>query len=113
ELYGPDALLPMPMSSPIYQLKDMTIDKVKYRKTTKTRIGGMTEPRLMSVQDGDRPKVILSAEDLTAGMVGYSSWGLDGYDTPSAFNIARNIVLFAAMDKPATPPAAQTAPKPN
>ncbi|MBI5724243.1 MAG: DUF4159 domain-containing protein [Planctomycetes bacterium] len=96
ELYGPDALLPMPLSSPVYQIKDMTIDKVKYRKTTKVRIGGMTEPRLLSVLAGDKPKVILSAEDLTAGMVGYSSWGLDGYDAPSAFNILRNIVLYAA-----------------
>ncbi|MBI5722754.1 MAG: DUF4159 domain-containing protein [Planctomycetes bacterium] len=113
ELYGADALLPMPLSSPIYQLKDMTIDKVKYRKTTKARIGGMTEPRLMAVLDGDRPKVILSAEDLTAGMVGYSSWGLDGYDAASAFNILRNTILYAAIDKPATPPAAQTAPKAN
>ncbi|MBI5723532.1 MAG: DUF4159 domain-containing protein [Planctomycetes bacterium] len=100
ELYGPDALLPMPMSSPIYQMKDMTIEKVRYRKTTRSRIGGMTEPRLMSVQDIDKPKVILSAEDLTAGMVGYSSWGLDGYDAPSAFNIIRNIVVYVMMDKP-------------
>ncbi|MBI5725078.1 MAG: DUF4159 domain-containing protein [Planctomycetes bacterium] len=107
ELWGADTLLSMPLASPIYQLKDLTIDKVKYRKTTRARIGGMTEPRLMAVLAGDRPKVILSAEDLTAGMVGYSSWGLDGYDAVSAFNIVRNIIIYAAMGKTAASPAVE------
>ncbi|MBI5725077.1 MAG: DUF4159 domain-containing protein [Planctomycetes bacterium] len=107
ELYGTDVLVQMPLSSPIFQMKDMTVEKVKYHKTTKARIGGMTEPRLMSVQDGDRPKVILSAEDLTAGMVGYSSWGLDGYAPQSAFAILRNIVIYTSMEKPASSPAAR------
>ncbi|MBI5722458.1 MAG: DUF4159 domain-containing protein, partial [Planctomycetes bacterium] len=96
ELWGADALLSMPLSNPLYQLKDMKIEKVKYRKTTKARIGDITEPRLLSVMAGDRPKVIFSAEDLTAGMVGYSSWGLDGYNADSAFNLLRNIAIYAA-----------------
>ncbi|MBI5724375.1 MAG: DUF4159 domain-containing protein [Planctomycetes bacterium] len=110
ELWGTDALLPMPLSSPVYQLKDMTIEKAKYRKTAKARIGsGSAEPRLLAVLAGDRPKVIVSPEDLTAGLVGYSSWGLDGYMPQSAFEIARNIVIYAAM---APPPPKEAASQP-
>ncbi|MBI5723530.1 MAG: DUF4159 domain-containing protein [Planctomycetes bacterium] len=107
ELWGADVLLPLPLDSPVYQLKDMKIDKVKYRRATLTRIGGITEPRLLSVLAGDRPKVIVSAEDLTAGLVGYSSWGEDGYMPQSAFEIARNIAIYASVEKPASGPAAR------
>ncbi|MBI5722627.1 MAG: DUF4159 domain-containing protein [Planctomycetes bacterium] len=65
-LWGADALLPLPLSSPVYQMKDMTVEKAKYRKTTKVRIGGITEPRLWAVLVGDRPIAIVSPEDLTA-----------------------------------------------
>ncbi|MBI5722811.1 MAG: DUF4159 domain-containing protein [Planctomycetes bacterium] len=106
ELWGADNLLPMPISSPVYQLKDITIEKVRYRKVTRAKIGGIREPRLLAVQAGDRPKVVFSAEDLTGGLVGYSSWGIDGYESESAFDLIRNLALYAAS-APALPAATQ------
>ncbi|MBI5723212.1 MAG: DUF4159 domain-containing protein [Planctomycetes bacterium] len=100
ELWGADSLLAMPLTSPIYQLKDMTIEKVKYRRATRARLGGVREPCLMAVLAGDRPKVIFSQEDVIAGLVGFSSCACDGYEPESAFDIMRNVVLYAASAPP-------------
>ncbi|MBI5725687.1 MAG: DUF4159 domain-containing protein [Planctomycetes bacterium] len=109
ELWGADSLLPLPLDSPVYQLKDMTIDKVKYRRVTLARIGGIREPRLMAVLAGSRPKVLFSAEDLTGGLVGYSALGMDGYDSDSACDVMRNICIYRltapAPAEPSTAPA--------
>ncbi|MBI5725327.1 MAG: DUF4159 domain-containing protein [Planctomycetes bacterium] len=113
ELLGADSLLPLPLSSPVYQIKDMTIEKVKYRRVTRARTGGMKEPRLMAVLAGDRPKVIFSQEDIVAGLVGYPSYACDGYEPESAFNVMRNLVLYAATAPPlpaASAPATQPQP---
>ncbi|MBI5723446.1 MAG: DUF4159 domain-containing protein, partial [Planctomycetes bacterium] len=96
ELWGADLLLPLPLSSPVYQMKDMTIEKVKYRRVTRARVGGIKEPRLMAVLAGDRPKVIFSQEDLNGGLVGYSSYNCDGYEPESALDMMRNVILYAA-----------------
>ncbi|MBI5725012.1 MAG: DUF4159 domain-containing protein [Planctomycetes bacterium] len=104
ELWGADSLLPLPLSSPIYLMKDLTIEKVKYRRTTRARVGGIKEPRLMAVLAGDRPKVLFSQEDLNGGLVGYSSYNCDGYEPDSALDMMRNVILYAAT-APAIPAA--------
>ncbi|MBI5723043.1 MAG: DUF4159 domain-containing protein [Planctomycetes bacterium] len=114
ELWGADSLLAMPLTNPIYQLKDMTIEKVKYRRATRARLVGVREPRLMAVLAGDRPKVIFSHEDVIAGLVGFSSYACDGYEPESAFDLMRNVVLYAASAPPvaqliSTQPATQPA----
>ncbi|MBI5722910.1 MAG: DUF4159 domain-containing protein [Planctomycetes bacterium] len=101
ELWGADSLLPLPLDSPVYQLKDMTIDKVKYRRATRARISGIKDPRLQAVLAGDRPKVLLSTEDLTGGLIGYSVIGMDGYEPSSAFELMRNICIYVATPKAA------------
>ncbi|MBI5723261.1 MAG: DUF4159 domain-containing protein [Planctomycetes bacterium] len=110
ELWGADSLLPLPLPSPVYLMKDMTIEKVKYRRPTRTRIGPMREPRLMAVLNGDRPKVIFSAEDLTGGLVGFASYACDGYEPENAFDLARNIILYAASAPPPANPAPASSP---
>ncbi|MBI5723740.1 MAG: DUF4159 domain-containing protein [Planctomycetes bacterium] len=111
ELWGADNLLPLPLSSPVYQMKDMTIEKVKYRRVTRARLVGVKEPCLMAILAGDRPKVIFSQEDVVSGLVGFPSYACDGYDPESAFNVMRNIVLYAATLTPIQPsPASQSQP---
>ncbi|MBI5723612.1 MAG: DUF4159 domain-containing protein [Planctomycetes bacterium] len=100
ELWGADSLLALPLSSPVYQMKDMTIEKVKYRRAARARLGGMREPHLQAVLAGDRPKVIFSHEDLTGGLVGYSTFGMDGYEPQSAFDVMRNVIFYAAAAPP-------------
>ncbi|MBI5723375.1 MAG: DUF4159 domain-containing protein [Planctomycetes bacterium] len=100
ELFGADALLPLPVSSQVYQIKDMTIEKVKYRRVTRARVGGIKEPRLLAVLKVDRPMVLVSQEDITGGLVGYASATCDGYEPESAFDVMRNVVLYAASAPP-------------
>ncbi|MBI5722827.1 MAG: DUF4159 domain-containing protein [Planctomycetes bacterium] len=114
ELWGTDSMASLPLSSPIYQLKDMVIEKVKYRRATRARLVGVREPCLMAVLAGDRPKVIFSQEDIVAGLVGFSSYACDGYEPASAFDLMRNVVLYAASAPPvvqliSTQPATQPA----
>ncbi|MBI5725829.1 MAG: DUF4159 domain-containing protein [Planctomycetes bacterium] len=99
ELWGKDKIVQIPADCPLYQIKDMTVEKVRYRRATAKRIGAAKEPRLMGVMRGDRPFVILSREDLSGGLVGYSILGLDGYEPDSAFEIMRNIVILASTAK--------------
>jgi len=90
-------LEPLQVDSPIYTRKGREISKVKYRRRkVKSRLsGGTTSPRLEVIQIGKRPAVIFSREDITAGLVGFSSGQIDGYAPESAYAIMQNIVLTA------------------
>ena len=59
----------------------------------------MRTPRLEAWTLDGRPVIIFSADDLTAGLVGYPRWGLKGYDPETAFELMRNILLFASGQK--------------
>jgi len=48
---------------------------------------------------GERIGVVFSREDLTVGLIGCSPIDCDGYMPDSAYEIARNIVLYAARGK--------------
>jgi hypothetical protein len=99
-----------PTSHPLYQLPQREINKVKYRRAAQTRLR-TNEPRLRALTVQGRPAVLLSREDITAGLVGYECHGVDGYNPGSlaepgdAYRIMRNVVLYAAGAKapPATP----------
>ena len=95
ELYGPDAVTRLSSLSPLYRMKGMEIEKVKYRRGTRSRIRSR-KPNLRAVVLENRAAVIFSKEDLTAALVGYPSYTCHGYDPQSAFKIVRNIVLYAA-----------------
>ena len=69
----------------------------------------MNDPQLRGVMVGDRLGVVYSREDLTGGLVGYASYGCDGYAPQTAYEIMRNVMLMAAggggMPVPASKPA--------
>ena len=52
-------------------------------------------PQLETISYRKRDAVILCPADITAGLVGYRSFGIHGYIPKDAFRICRNIVLFA------------------
>ena len=91
----------MPPHADLYELKGMAIAKVAYRRAAMKRFGGRRTPRLEALMIGTRPGVILSREDLTSGLAGYSCATSVGYKpgTPakpgSAEKIMRNIVLYS------------------
>ena len=102
DLFGRRSLRTLATLSVLYQIKGHRIDRVKYPPKTRIRLGGR-EPRLKAVMVGDRIGVIFSPEDLTVGLTGCTPVGCDGYQGDSAYQIARNIVLYvAAGGKPET-----------
>lgn len=57
--------------------------------------GSADRPRLRALSHNGRLAVIFSADDITAGLVGYPRWPLRSYEPDSAFALMRNAVLFA------------------
>ena len=93
-MFGNFKLRPLASSASVFRLKGMTIDKVKYRRRTRMRLR-QTTPNLKGVLLDSRLAAVLSREDITAGLVGYPSYTVDGYAPESAYEIMRNLVLSA------------------
>ncbi|MFP3937621.1 MAG: DUF4159 domain-containing protein [Phycisphaerae bacterium] len=94
-LYGPGALRRLSSRSDIYTLEGMEIEKVRYRRQTRSRLGDTDTPNLRAVTVDDRPAVIFSPEDITGGLLGVPACTIDGYTSDSAWELVRNIVLSA------------------
>lgn len=79
------------------ELKHLGYDnrRVKYRLYALRNTGVTTSPRLTAIYRDERPAIIYSPDDLTAGLAGLDHWGIFGYDTNSARRLAANGVLSA------------------
>jgi len=75
---------------------------VDYRMFYKQRLGSTSRPSLQAVMFDGEPRIILSAEDLTEGMLGQPVWGVFGYDSESASQLMTNIALWSAKTHPAS-----------
>ena len=96
KMYGSFKVRILASSSKLYRQSGMALTKVKYRKRTSLRLGRRTTPNLRGVMvNGGRLGVVFSREDLTAGLVGYPSWSVDGYTPKSTFDLMRNIIASA------------------
>ncbi len=108
ETFG-SAPLNIPATSRLYHPKGVTTGKVRYRRSMEAILGLQPRqpapPRLRAILINGQRRVIFSREDLTAGLVGYKSFGIKGYrvsitDQPgTAFRMVRNIVLDAAGEE--------------
>jgi len=96
----------LPLSHALYTKTAPGAEKVDYRKTTSSSVFAPHAPRLRGLTVKGRLAVIVSKDDLTAGLVGYPCWSVKGYSPESAFALVRNIILHASgKTLPATPPA--------
>lgn len=86
-----------------------TITTTSYRDFSARRLGRLNVPRLRGVMVKGRLVAVLSGEDLSAGMVGFSIDGIVGYTPASAGELMRNILLWSA-DKPVAATRPSTAP---
>jgi len=114
KIFGSYALRRLASTSSLYKLKGYEIPKVRYRKKTSKRLGGTRQGAVMAVLiNRTRPAVFFSPEDITAGLVGYPSFTVDGYHPDSAFQLARNVVLLAAGPDEPKPKTAPRSPRPR
>jgi hypothetical protein len=100
-MYGRGALRYLATTSPLPARKGAVITKVRYRRKTEHRLLRKKTPELQGILVSGRIGVILSREDITAGLLGRPMYTCDGYAPQSAFEIMRNIVLHAASSGPA------------
>lgn len=95
ELFPDAAIAPLPLTHPIYGGKSYgaeDIDAVEYRRTPNAPT--VKIPRLRGVTSNGKLVAILSNEDMSGALVGYSHSGLVGYTPASAMDLMRNIVLW-------------------
>ena len=78
------------------------LGKVGYRLFYKQRMGADTRPMLQAIFIDGKPRVLISAEDLSVGALGQPVWGVFGYDSDSALKMLTNIALFAAREHAAS-----------
>ena len=95
-MFGEAPLRRLASEAAVYSLPGYEIKDVHYRRRTRARMAATKTPSLRAVTVGNRPGVIYSREDLTAGLVGYAATGVDGYEPDSAYALLRNILLSAA-----------------
>lgn len=80
------------------------VASVRYRPFVVFRIGNIDSPRLLSIAfDGD-PRILLSNDDLSFGLLDQRIWGIYGYTPDSAAKLMTNFVLASASQKPAEKP---------
>ncbi|MFP4053909.1 MAG: DUF4159 domain-containing protein [Phycisphaerae bacterium] len=87
----------IPSKHKLYADGPETVTKVRYRRATIRRLQEQsTQPRVKMLQVGERIAVYYSREDLTAGLVGYAHYGVDGYQPASARAVYTNVLHHAA-----------------
>jgi hypothetical protein len=95
QLYPDVGIQSLPLDHPIY-VSEVTggnpIKEVKYRRSP--NLQPVRIPRLRGATSGGKLVAILSSEDLSGGLVGYTTAGLVGYVPASATDIVRNIILW-------------------
>lgn len=95
ELYPNVAIVPLPLDHPIYHATGFggqEIQRVNYRRSTDTQT--IRIPKLKAVMLDKKLIAVISYEDLSAGLVGYSTAGVTGYTSASAVDLVRNIILW-------------------
>ncbi|HSU68840.1 MAG TPA: DUF4159 domain-containing protein [Tepidisphaeraceae bacterium] len=91
-------------NNPVYDVPGAKLEKVGWRSFAAERIGDKKRPKLRGLMVGNRLAVILSREDLSAGIVGEPVDGIMGYDPATATRLMTAMLMFAHAGT-APPPA--------
>jgi hypothetical protein len=107
EMFGPSALQRLKPDAALYNLPGMNIDEVRYTRSTVIQSNAPSDlhtPTIRGITIGGRVAVVFSDWDITAGLLGVGTIDCAGYRPESAFEIARNVLLYAADGPPAESP---------
>lgn len=83
-------------NDPVYSAGGAPLQKVRYRRFQSQARGNLNVPRVKAIKLGDRYAVLLSPDDLSAGLVGEPVDGVFGYEPESAVQIMERLILVAA-----------------
>ena len=93
----------------LYNIAGMKIEKIRWRRGTKIKMGTgekSREPKLQAIIIAKRPAVIYSPHDITTGLLGIPSGAVFGYsqgdnrNPGSAYDLMRNITVYAGKTEP-------------
>ena len=107
-MFGRRAVRALARTAPLFNLPNLKIAEVKYRRKARVDRGLQDEPNLRGVALGERIAVVFSKEDLTGGLVGYEAYNCLGYEPETCFALVRNAVLYADSAAAKAPVAAKT-----
>jgi hypothetical protein len=96
EIWGRKNLQILPKDAALYVPpgdNGLAIEKFAYNFREQGRYGQTLNPHLKAVMIGARPAVILSKEDITAGLLGITPRTVDGYMPKTAYEIMRNLAI--------------------
>jgi hypothetical protein len=96
----------------VYRVPGYAIEKVAWRRAARARFVDDVAPRLEGVIVDGRAVILYSPQDVTSGLVGYAGHGLMGYAPQSAFEIMRNVLLYASERKAAAAPSSMPTTEP-
>ena len=92
-LFGEGALRPLPAMSPVLRTQDKPLS-ITYRAYAQRVVGSLkNEPRLQVIEQGGRPVVYFSRDDLSAGLVGQHVDGIIGYTPDTATDLMSRLLL--------------------
>jgi hypothetical protein len=97
----------LPQDHELYKVAE-PLERFSYRSFARKVLGAMSGPRLRGFQINGRTAVLLSSEDLSAGLMGSPVDGIAGYDPATARAVGRRVVLYATKAPAAAPAAAPT-----
>ena len=119
-MFPKNPLTPLKLDHPIYRATagGKPIELVNYRRYAYTRLSRDVAPipRLKALELNGEIAAIVSEEDLSAGLVGYSTDGIVGYAPSSATELMRNILLWRAAEITSAPrahPRPSSSPRPS
>jgi hypothetical protein len=102
----------LPPGHALYAAGATKMEQVAYRPYAQKALAGAAKvPRIQALTIGGRPAVLVSREDLSAGLVGQAVDGIIGYDPKSATDLMTRIVLNTSA-APANPDSAEPKPAP-
>jgi hypothetical protein len=103
-IYPEQRVRPLASDSPIITgegIGGFDVSQTQWRSYAVRLFGPLTNARLMAVYIDDQPRLIISGEDLSFGMLGAPAWSVIGYSPDSARKIMTNLALYARS--PASP----------
>lgn len=109
QAYPKQRLRPISLESPVITGKGIggeDASSVRYRLFAQLRMGDVDTPRLLTLNFDGEPRIIVSGEDLSLGMLGTGQWGVFGYDTASSKKLMSNLALWSSKRTLSPAPAA-------
>ena len=97
--YPEKSVRPISLEHPVIEgAYDMS--EVDYRIFAVFRMGRITTPRLQAILFDNEPRILISYEDMTEGMLDQPVWGVFGYSSESARKLMANIALWSSEINP-------------